>query len=386
LSPFVSLFLDKTDEKNRKEVQQAAEESKSLLIAFRPESAKASLRSALRIDSTYALAWFKLAQCYDVLGRYDSAALAYGKARDCDGLRFRAPSKFNTIVRRVATNSHSLLADVDSAFRAQSPQGIIGNELLWEHVHPRLHGYGILAKVWYEALLKTTVGGQSGRRYTALSDSTVDSALHLTSLDEAFGQYKMERLKNRWPFVGTGNTISDAPLNDTTRVVKLFLDGKLRWNEAHYEMADVYLKKRDFSSAAKEYEAVSEFYREDPFPLMRAGDMHVALKRHAEGVHAYERAIAISDNQFVQLKLGVVLIELQRPQSALEHLMRSVKLDAQASQKFSRAQKSEAAYYYALALSQIGRKTESVQILSMILEQNSNDQRALQLLREIRKK
>ena len=267
-----------------------------------------------------------------------------------------------------------------------SPQGIIGNELLWEHVHPRLQGYILLSRVWCDALMKTALGSRSGRQSISPSDSIFYHALHLTPLDEAFGRYKMERLMNRWPFAAAGTASSEPPLNDTMRVVKLFLDGKLRWNESHYEMADVYLRTRDFNKAAAEYEAVSELYREDPFPLMRKGDMYAALERYQDASQAYEHAIVLSDNQFAQLKLGVALIKMKQPQRALEHLTRSVELDAQASSKFSRPQKSEVAYYYALALSQIGNKTESIQVLSMILAQNPNDERARQLLGEVRRR
>lgn len=386
LPPFVSLFQTQTGKKERGEVTRLVDASANLMLSQKAEPAKAVLRSAAGLDSTYALVWYRLGQSYDALKRYDSAAIVYAKARDCDGLRFRAPSEFNRIVRSVAANPNIVLADVDSEFRMRSPQGIIGNELLWEHVHPRLQGYILLSRVWCDALMKTAVGSRSGRQSISPSDSMFYHALHLTSLDEAFGRYKMERLMNRWPFVAAGTASSEPPLNDTMRVVKLFLDGKLRWNESHYEMADVYLRTRDFNRAAAEYEAVSEFYREDPFPLMRKGDMYAALERYQDASQAYEHAIVLSDNQFAQLKLGAVLIKMKQPQRALEHLTRSVELDAQASAKFSRPQKGEAAYYYALALSQIGRKAESVEILTMILEQNPNDQRALQLLQEIKKK
>jgi tetratricopeptide (TPR) repeat protein len=386
LPPFVSLFQTQTGEKQREEVTRLVTESTNLLGSQRVEPAKAVLRSAVGLDSSYALVWYRLGQCYDALAFYDSASLMYDKARDCDGLRFRAPSEFNRIVRSVAANSNIVLADVDSAFRAHSPQGIIGNELLWEHVHPRLQGYILLSRVWCDALMNTALGGKSGRQHTILSDSTLYGALRLTNLDEAFGRQKMERLMNRWPFVPSGKSTPAIPSDDTERVAQLFLDGRLRWNEAHYEMADVFLKKRDFSGAAREYEAVSEFCREDPFPLVREGDMYAALEQFENAANAYRHVIALSDNQFIQLKIGVVLIRMNQPRRALEHLTRSVELDANASTKFSRPQKSEAAYYYALALSQIGNKTESIQVLSMILAQNPNDERAGRLLGEVRRR
>ncbi|MCX6135946.1 MAG: tetratricopeptide repeat protein [Ignavibacteriales bacterium] len=382
LPPFVSTCLTNTGEKDREEVERLVNESITDMPAIGAARAKAALLSALKVDSTYARTWYGLGQCYDSLGRYDSAAIAYSRARDCDGLRFRAPSEFNAIVRQVASNPAIILADVDSAFRTHSPYAIIGNELLWEHVHPRHYGYILLSQVWFQSLMKMTNESQSGRNDAAPSDSAFYRSPKMTYLDEAFGRYKMERLMNRWPFVRAGNGVQQISSNDTTRIVILFLDGTLRWNEAHYEMADVYLKRRDFSSAAKEYEAVSEFYREDPFPLVRGGDMYAVLGQFEKAAEAYERAIAISDNQFLQLRLGVALVTMKKPERALSHLTRSVELDAQAPKKFSRLQKTEAAYYYATALSQLGRKAEAKAVLSMILAQNPGDQRVQKLLRE----
>ncbi len=58
------------------------------------------------------------------------------RARDLDTLRFRADSKINDINRSVASSfPGSDLVDADAVFSKASPNGIIGSELVYEHVH-----------------------------------------------------------------------------------------------------------------------------------------------------------------------------------------------------------------------------------------------------------
>jgi len=75
------------------------------------------------------------------------------KAKDLDGLRFRAPEKMNEFISELCkTYSEVYLVDTKSAFEDQSPHRCIGGELILEHVHPNLKGYAIMSDAFYEAM------------------------------------------------------------------------------------------------------------------------------------------------------------------------------------------------------------------------------------------
>lgn len=80
-------------------------------------------------------------------GRPQAAAEEFQKAEDQDGLRFRADSRINGIIRAMAAASSSAvyLADIDSVFRKASPDGLPGHDLFYEHVHMRFAGNHLLA-------------------------------------------------------------------------------------------------------------------------------------------------------------------------------------------------------------------------------------------------
>ncbi len=143
--------------------------------------------AAAAIDDSYADLHFRLGRCYWALGAYDKARESYIKARELDTLRFRADNRINEIIRSVAgrnsddsrrmlpleTGPNSVertawsvqreangkkpdakrcplnavyLADIVKVFEQNSPEGIAGEELFYEHVHFNFKGTYLLAQ------------------------------------------------------------------------------------------------------------------------------------------------------------------------------------------------------------------------------------------------
>ncbi len=128
------------------------------------EAAAEYLVKSLEIDSAPADIHFTLGQCYEYLGRYDEAEKQYSLAADYDGLRFRAPSEFNKIVFSLSRQYKVPVADVKREFQKYSNNGIVGSELLVDHVHPNIEGYLLLAKTWFEAMKQNNLLGLSHAR------------------------------------------------------------------------------------------------------------------------------------------------------------------------------------------------------------------------------
>src|SRR5271165_1775450 len=105
--------------------------------------------SAAAIDGEYAELEFRVARCLQALGDFDSAKKHFLRARDLDTLRFRADSKINDINRSVAASSGAELVDADAVFSKASPNGIIGSELIYEHVHMTPLGSYLLARAMF---------------------------------------------------------------------------------------------------------------------------------------------------------------------------------------------------------------------------------------------
>ena len=98
-------------------------------------------------DSVYLKAQHQLK-----LGNMHSADSLFRFAKDLDALRFRAPEKINEIIKKLAEKFNCGLINVDSIFNANSPDGIVGNNLTVDHLHPSLSGYLLMGKIYFEAM------------------------------------------------------------------------------------------------------------------------------------------------------------------------------------------------------------------------------------------
>ena len=385
LPPFVSIHNESLSETQKKEVLSLLEAGEKKQAEKDYSAASELYNKIIAIDPVWAMAFFKLGECYDATGKFDSAKAGYDKARDLDGLRFRASSEFNDIVHRMASMPNVVIADIESTFRTNSPNGIIGKELLWEHVHPNLKGYILLSRTWFEALTKTKLFPYSdpGKFPHQISDSLLMEHVKITPLDVEIGTVTMSNLLHRWPFTDSSASREPVPTDDVQRVAHIFVQGKLRWSEAHYEMADAYLRNKDIAGAVKEYESVNTFYPNDPFPLMRMGDMYSLLGENEKAERAYLQSVAIRENQFARLKLGVLYLKAGLADPALEQLSTALAVNNRLRIQFTREQNEDAIFYYALALYKSHKNSEAVQVLKMLLRRDPNNAKAARLIREI---
>jgi len=136
-------------------VQQGSEfeSARSYADALKPYLA------AAKIDAQYAELEFRIAHCLWMLGDYAGAGEHFRRARDLDTLRFRADSKINDINRTVASSERAELVDAEEIFSRDSPNGIIGSELVYEHVHLTPPGNYLLARAMFLQIASKLAAG-----------------------------------------------------------------------------------------------------------------------------------------------------------------------------------------------------------------------------------
>jgi len=113
------------------------------------EGAAGWFHEAAQIDDQFADLRFRQGACALVLGKPDDARKQFVAARDQDTLRFRCDSQLNDIIRKTVSTFRDqgvVLADAETAFAAQSPEGLPGEVLFYEHVHLTFDGNYLLAR------------------------------------------------------------------------------------------------------------------------------------------------------------------------------------------------------------------------------------------------
>lgn len=160
-------------------------------------------RSAAKIDNEYAEVEFRIARCLKNLGDVKAAKEHFQRARDLDTLRFRADTRINDINRFVpAAYSGVALVDTESLFSNASREGIVGSDLVYEHVHMTPLGSYIFARAIYAQLAGKLASGPVAE---APSQTECERMLALTSYDRSRIAQEMLRRLQRAPFTGQLN-------------------------------------------------------------------------------------------------------------------------------------------------------------------------------------
>ena len=213
------------------------------------ELASTSLEEALALDDGAASVHFALGRLFANQGDYAAARLAYLEARDRDQLRFRAPQSFNRIIRAVAKEQGARVVKVEASLLDHAAHGIIGNELMLEHLHPNLGGYFLLADAYYQALLDDGIPGPAVQR---VSREQAWSERPVTAVDLQKADYEIMRLTADWPFQRDATPPRYPPRNSEIEQLaySLFTRGTT-WSSATQQLQRYYLQQQDTLAAAR---------------------------------------------------------------------------------------------------------------------------------------
>ncbi len=184
-------------------------------------------------------------------------------AKDLDGLRFRAPEKFNEVIYNLSAKYKFDVVDVDSKINFESENGIVGNELMVDHLHPNLLGYQIIGKSFFEAILEA---GLIKTNQIEISldqvDSLVKTNYNFTKYDSVSAEFRIKILKNDWPFTNSNQIIDKKELlKPTTAEEKIafdVLEGRTSRLDARINLVDYYKKKNQFNLYVRELLALLE--------------------------------------------------------------------------------------------------------------------------------
>ena len=177
-APFASDFRPDLSDVAKTNWQQSYHAGLDAQAAGRHEEALRAFRQAADIDDTVAALQYATGCSALALGQTNEAQSRLSRARDLDLLRFRCDSRLNEITRRVASTREEervLLADAENVFSRQSPGGVPGAELFYEHVHLTFEGNYLLARVIAEQVDKllpesVTRRSQGARPWPAPAD------------------------------------------------------------------------------------------------------------------------------------------------------------------------------------------------------------------------
>ncbi len=314
-------------------------------------------QSGLRAHNSYQEALNSLSE-----GDTLEAKNLFFQAKDLDPIRFRASEEINEIIFELAEQYKATLIPTKDWFENVSEGGLIGNNLLTEHVHPNIEGQFVLADAFYSSIIASGVTGSVPDPLKLRSKEFYRKHWGYTALDSLIGSYKIMKLKSYWPFSSLSvdhtfvDTFQTSGLLDSL-ALSLITNPKVSVISLHIDLAEHFEENDDLISALNEYKALIHinpyfpaYYNRAANYLLKLNDLHAAeryLRKSIEfgenlfaysllgeietAKHNYKGAINLyfnavdlaDDNKIEDAETGVLIVEVRRKISEVETLSKS---------------------------------------------------------------
>jgi len=325
LAPFVSMYSPGSD---RVAFEKELRRSAQLAGSGNLTAALAILDSLRRIDEAPAILHFHLGRVHEAMGNFRAAAEAYANARDLDGLRFRASADFNSAIQEVAASSGAVLVDMETAFEKESPQGLIGQTLMLEHVHPNLKGYFIMGRELCRAMAEHGFISEVWEPARAHADSVYWQERGVTALDEEVARIRIDVLTRNWPFVPKNQSrpFVYQPRNLLEKLAYSAWQREETWEKVHVVLAEDYAQRGQFQLAAKEYEALILQTPYNASPYVRAGLMYAAMKYYDRAYGRLTKSLELEPTAEAYKIVGAILVNRQEPGKGVPYLQKALEL------------------------------------------------------------
>jgi tetratricopeptide (TPR) repeat protein len=216
--PFASLHRDGLTADELRSWTTLVQQGSDLEAARSYAEALQAYLAAAKIDDQYAELEFRIARSLSMIGDSSGAKEHFLSARDLDTLRFRADSRINDINRSVASSTAGAeLVDSEAIFSEASANGILGSELVYEHVHMTPLGNYLLARAIFLQIASTmpAEAGHTATEPEVLAETECERRLAFTSHDHSRIAGEMLQRLQKPPFTNQ--------LNHSDQVLRLVL-------------------------------------------------------------------------------------------------------------------------------------------------------------------
>lgn len=258
-----------------------------------------------------AQAVFESAQKAEKEGNFDRALELYYKAKDLDCIRFRASEDVNRIIDELAQKHKAYKIPMLKVFQENSPNKLIGNNLMTEHLHPNIEGNFLMADAFFHEIVDSRIIGEADLQEIP-SKNYQQQNWGYSDLDSLLGIHRVELLKGFWPFVtDPSKEYNYKTIYRSKSVVDSLAFSKVRnpvlaVEDLRLQLAEYYEKRGKPEKAFKEYEALIRMnpyiavnYRDAANLLLQLGDLPLALKY-------FRKSLEFEDSFFAKFRIGEI--------------------------------------------------------------------------------
>jgi tetratricopeptide (TPR) repeat protein len=359
--PFHSLAMLSGDSAIARAIRSSLQIGDSLLAEGQASAAEAAFQEAWRSDTSNADAWFGLGRSR--LAQHDSigALRWFVGAKDRDAMRFRASEEANDIIAATAAARGLGFVDLVQVLRSESPGGIIGNDLLCDHLHPNPQGYYLMAAAFYKGVIARGILPAPDEKFVLPL-----SPYGVTDLDWEIGLLKIFPMLHEWPFKPVGIKPGEYRSHGDTAATRIALQyhrAGFAWVRAHDMLAHIYTERGDLERARQEYRAVAVYHPDDPWPYNQIARLYEAEENWLL------RSAALQEELVRSPIKGMIAYQLAISEWKQGHLARAIQgmEFASGAPDLKVEEQMNAQFYLAGFLFDAGRRIDAIKVLRTIL-------------------
>ena len=311
------------------------------------DSALASLRAAVALDSLRGDTRYLIARCLDTLGDRRSARQEYVRARDYDQLRFRTSTDFNEAIRRVEDSRNVFVLDMERVFQDHAPDSLIGNTLIMEHLHPNSYGNFLMGEAFAREMRRHRMLASAGEwsARDTIGNAELWRERSVSTLDELIAWRRTEILTGGWPFTSKRVPVIRPVAPDDTlgQIAEEVTRGMWDWYRAHREAAAYYERRTAWDSVAREQRVMMSQMPLDVEPYLALAHTYLIREKYPAMVSILLRSQAVQPTILACRALGDYALQTGKPLEAIEQY------EQMSAFKQSTAERLENGYLLALA-------------------------------------
>jgi tetratricopeptide (TPR) repeat protein len=254
----------------------------------------------------------------------------YVRARDLDQVRFRAPTDFNEIVRRIAKEEGAIYVPVEESFTNLSAKKIPGFDLILEHVHPNSHGYALMGRAFFSALQSSGMLGNRADYSRLKTWDQYEKQMAITRIDQRIAEHERQTVITRWPFVPFSRQQdyrgTYKPADRLDSLAFNVARGGLKYPQAKLDLARYYESRNQIDSALAEYDGLIRDLPRSELPARYAATMLLKVNQTDRAVSYLEKSYLVRPTASTAFTLGVIALRAKQFARAIPLLEASANL------------------------------------------------------------
>jgi len=282
-------------------------------------------------NNSQATEVYNKAKISEEQGNFSEAKSLYYQAKDLDVVRFRAPETFNDVIHKICQKYQLPIVPMKRYFEDASENGLIGDKLMIDHLHPTVEGYFVMADAFFNTMKEQKFIASTWDQSKIKQSSYYRNNWGFTELDSLIGGLNIQSLKAGWPFrpVTELNTFLTS-YRYTSYVDSMafsYLTKKERHIEdEHIKLAQHYAEQGFNDKAFDEYYSLIKLH---PY----IGDLYfdaisylIPLEKYSEALDLLLSAPNIEYDYYYYYMTGTLRLKLNQVTQAINDLEHSYKI------------------------------------------------------------